>query len=46
MTDCLDSVVLKTIDEKFDNFLFHTEIRWLSKSACLDRYYKLFDSVL
>ncbi|XP_050520167.1 SCAN domain-containing protein 3-like [Daktulosphaira vitifoliae] len=33
-------------DEEFNKLLFHTEVRWLSKGACLDRFYKLFDSVL
>ena len=33
-------------DEEFNRLLLHTEIRWLSKSACLDRFYKLFNSVL
>lgn len=33
-------------DEEFNQLLFHTEVRWLSKGACLDRFYKLFDSVL
>jgi len=32
--------------EEFNQLLFHTEVRWLSKSVCLDRLYKLFDSVL
>jgi len=32
-------------DEEF-NKLFHTEVRCLSKGAYLDRFYKLFDSVL
>lgn len=33
-------------DEEFNKLLFHSEVRWLSKGACLDRFYKLFDSVL
>ncbi|XP_043262496.1 SCAN domain-containing protein 3-like [Colletes gigas] len=33
-------------DEKFNRLLLHTEVRWLSKGACLDRFYKLFNSVL
>ncbi|XP_034642709.1 SCAN domain-containing protein 3-like [Trachemys scripta elegans] len=33
-------------DEEFNCLLLHTEVRWLSKGACLDRFYKLFDSVL
>lgn len=33
-------------DEEFNQLLFHTEVRWLSKGTCLDRFNKLFDSVL
>uniref|UniRef100_A0A803T1R5 SCAN domain-containing protein 3 n=1 Tax=Anolis carolinensis TaxID=28377 RepID=A0A803T1R5_ANOCA len=33
-------------DEEFNRLLLHTEVRWLSKGACLDRFYKLFNSVL
>nr|XP_042717488.1 protein ZBED8-like [Chrysemys picta bellii] len=33
-------------DEEFSRLLLHTEVRCLSKGACLDRFYKLFDSVL
>lgn len=33
-------------DKEFYQLLFHIEVRWLSKGACLDRFYKLFDSVL
>ena len=33
-------------DEDTNCLLLHTEVRWLSKSACLNRFYALFDSVL
>jgi len=36
-------------DEDFNQLLYHTKVCWLSKCACLVRFYnkyKLFDSVL
>ena len=33
-------------DEDYNHLLLNTEVRWLSKSACLNRFYALFDSVL
>lgn len=33
-------------DEYFQRLLLHTEVRWLSESACLARFYSLFQSVL
>ncbi|XP_044747388.1 protein ZBED8-like isoform X1 [Coccinella septempunctata] len=33
-------------DEDFRRLLLHTEVRWLSKGACLTRFYLLFESVL
>ncbi|KFD59719.1 hypothetical protein M514_13018 [Trichuris suis] len=33
-------------NEEFNGLLLHTEIRWLSKGACLSRFFQLFDSVL
>ncbi|XP_026317857.1 SCAN domain-containing protein 3-like [Hyposmocoma kahamanoa] len=33
-------------DEDFQRLLLHTEVRWLSKGACLARFYSVFDSVL
>ncbi|XP_025406676.1 SCAN domain-containing protein 3-like [Sipha flava] len=36
----------KENDEEFNRLLLHTEVRWLSKGACLNRVWNLFDSVL
>ena len=33
-------------DDDCNRLLLNTEVRWLSKSECLDRFYSLFDSVL
>jgi len=33
-------------DEEYNRLLLYTEIRWLSRGACLDMFYKLFNSVL
>ncbi|KFD56756.1 hypothetical protein M513_02433 [Trichuris suis] len=33
-------------DEDFNRLLLHTEVRWLSKGACLGRFYALFDTVV
>jgi len=33
-------------DEDYNRLLLHTEVRWLSKGACLNRFYLLFDSVV
>jgi hypothetical protein len=33
-------------DEEFNRLLLYTEVRWLSKCACLNRFYKVFNSVL
>ena len=30
-------------DEKFNRLLLHSEVRWLSKDACLNRFWNLFD---
>jgi len=36
----------KENDEEFNRLLLHTEVRWLSKGDCLNRFWNLFDSVL
>jgi hypothetical protein len=33
-------------DEEFNRLILHTEVRWLSKGACLNRFWNLFDSVI
>ncbi|GBP71622.1 SCAN domain-containing protein 3 [Eumeta japonica] len=33
-------------DEDFQRLLLYTKVRWLSKGACLTRFYSVFDSVL
>lgn len=33
-------------DEDFNRLLFHTEVHWLSKGACLNRFYDLFVSII
>ena len=33
-------------DEDYNHLLLNTEVCWLSKSACLNRFYALFDLVL
>nr|XP_015918222.2 protein ZBED8-like [Parasteatoda tepidariorum] len=44
--DRLFRQLCKINDEEFNRLLLHTEIRWLSKGACLNRFWNLFDSVL
>ena len=33
-------------EEEFERPLLHTEVRWLSKGKCLQRFYNLYDSVI
>ena len=33
-------------DEKFEQLLLHTEVRWLSKGNCLRRFNSLFSTVV
>lgn len=33
-------------DEEYNRLLLHTEVRWLSKGTCLNRFWNLFDTVL
>uniref|UniRef100_A0A5S6QHH3 HAT C-terminal dimerisation domain-containing protein n=1 Tax=Trichuris muris TaxID=70415 RepID=A0A5S6QHH3_TRIMR len=46
LNDRLFSQLCEQNDEDFNRLLLHTEIRWLSKGACLSRFYRLFDTVL
>ena len=33
-------------DEVFDNLILHTEVRWLSKGNCLERFLGVFNLVI
>ena len=33
-------------EEDFERLLLHTAVRWLSKGACMTRFYSLYDSVI
>lgn len=33
-------------EEDFERLLLHTSVRWLSKGACMTRFYSLYDSVI
>ena len=33
-------------EEDFERLLLHTTVRWLSKGACMTRFYSLYDSVI
>ena len=33
-------------DEVFDRLIMHTEVRWLSKGNCLERFLSVFSSVI
>lgn len=46
LNDRLFGVLCTENDEDFNRLVLHTEVRWLSKAACLNRFYILFDSVL
>ena len=33
-------------DEVFDRLIMHTEVRWLSKGNCLERFLAVFNSII
>ena len=33
-------------DEVFDRLIMHTEVKWLSKGNCLERFLAVFNSVI
>ena len=45
LNDRLFSLLYADNDENFNSLLLHTGARWLSKSASLNRFWNLFDSV-
>ncbi|KRY32877.1 Protein ZBED8 [Trichinella spiralis] len=46
LNDRLFSQFCEENDEKFNRLQMRTEVRWLSKGACLSRYYELFETIL
>ncbi|KRX36193.1 Protein ZBED8 [Trichinella murrelli] len=46
LNDRLFSQFCEQNDEEFNHLQMHTEVRWLSKGACLSRYYELFETIL
>ncbi|KRY08556.1 SCAN domain-containing protein 3 [Trichinella patagoniensis] len=44
--DRLFSQFCEQNDEEFNRLQMHTEVWWLSKGACLSRYYELFETIL
>uniref|UniRef100_A0A5S6QF61 DUF4371 domain-containing protein n=1 Tax=Trichuris muris TaxID=70415 RepID=A0A5S6QF61_TRIMR len=46
LNDGLFRKLCEETDAEYNRLLLHTEVRWLSKGACLTRFYCLFDAVL
>ena len=46
MNDCIFCQLCHENEEGFEWLLLHTEVRWLSKGKCLQRFYNLYDSVI
>ena len=46
MNDRLFRLLCQENDEDFERLLFHTEVRWLSKGACLTKFCVLYDTVV
>jgi hypothetical protein len=44
-TERLFKMFCKNEGEKFEQLLMHTQVRWLSKGKCLERFMQLFDSL-
>ncbi|KRZ48375.1 SCAN domain-containing protein 3 [Trichinella nativa] len=46
LSDRLFSQFCEQNDEEFNRPQMHTEVWWLSKGACLSRYYELVETIL
>ncbi|CDW56271.1 hypothetical protein TTRE_0000454601 [Trichuris trichiura] len=46
LNDRLFRQLCKESDAEYKRLLLHTEVRWLSKGACLTRFYCLFEAVV
>ncbi|KAE9523112.1 hypothetical protein AGLY_016499 [Aphis glycines] len=46
LNDRLFAQLCKDNDEEFNRLILHTEVRWLSKGACLNRFWNIFESIL
>nr|XP_039259580.1 SCAN domain-containing protein 3-like [Styela clava] len=46
LNDRLFRVLCHDNEEDFECLLLHTAVRWLSKGACMTRFYSLYDSVV